>query len=119
MKTLLMNLFIMLFLLCSNNAFSQADEYEQAISLLKEQLKNPDITPEMRTALRNALTESQAILNELNDNRPEIIYTGDAPKINYENTSENERRNNLQGLVSPTPTTTSGSGGTKTSGSAY
>lgn len=102
MKNKFLQLFMISILLFSCEVIAQIDEYEQAISLLKEQLNNPDLTTEMRSALRDALAETQEQLKEIKstDNQ-DFIYSGDEPKSNYESKESNERRNNLQGLVSP------------------
>jgi len=112
MKKIALQLFVVSILLFSFEVRAQVDEYEQAISLLKEQLNNPDLTPEIRSALRDTLAETQEQLREVKstDNQ-DFIYSGDEPKSNYESTESNESRNNLQGLFSPTssaPTTPTG-----------
>ena len=112
--------FLILILFYANNISAQTAEYEEAISLLEEQLQNPDLTPEMRTALEDVIAESQSILIEVQNEGQGIIYSEDELIINNETAAENERRNNLQGLVSPTPLTTSNSstGRTLISGNA-
>ncbi|WP_338839672.1 hypothetical protein [Flavobacterium ginsenosidimutans] len=113
-KPLILNLFLVSAFLLTCKVEAQTDEYEQAISLIKEQLKDPETTPEIRKVLNDALLQTEEISKEINQDQeqPKIIYAPYEPVINDEKEQAREKTNNLRGIVSPTSTEIPNSSGT-------
>ena len=103
-KNIFLQLFLVLTFLLTNNVIAQEDEYKQAIILLKEQINNPDLSPEIKDILKTTLAQTQELMDEIeSEDKPPIIYSEYEPRINTETEKENDRRNKMESLP-PTPT---------------
>lgn len=68
-------------MLFTTQVVAQQDEYEEAITLIKEQLKDPDLTPELRQTLKDLLVETEGYLQNIEEVKkshgPTLIYSTD------------------------------------------
>lgn len=83
----------------------QESYYRAAINIMQEQLNNPDLTAEDRAAIKEAIVETQNILNELKSDAPYIDSSEsqyqDNNSTNIQNTApkvpEPVKNNNVRG----------------------